>query len=114
RHGISERELTLYYQPIVDVENRRVRAVEALVRWDRPGHGILSPAVFLPLAEDTGLIVPMSADILEQAVAQAADWAAQGWRTPVSVNMSPRWLQHADVPEQVSEMLSRHGVQPEQ
>jgi diguanylate cyclase (GGDEF)-like protein/PAS domain S-box-containing protein len=114
RHGIFENELALYFQPIVDVENRRVRAVEALVRWDRPGHGILSPAVFLPLAEDTGLIVPMSAEILDQAVAQAADWAAQGWRVPVSVNMSPRWLQHADVPEQVSQTLSRHGVQPEQ
>ncbi|HKQ16904.1 MAG TPA: bifunctional diguanylate cyclase/phosphodiesterase, partial [Solirubrobacterales bacterium] len=114
RHGIAQHELVLRYQPIVDVENRRVKAMEALVRWDRPGHGLLSPAVFLPLAEDTGLIVPMSAEILEQAVIQAAAWAAEGWPAPVSVNMSPRWLQHSDVPGQVAEMLERHGVAPEQ
>jgi diguanylate cyclase len=114
RHGIAANELTLFFQPIVDVENRRVKAVEALVRWDRPNHGILPPAVFLPLAEDTGLIVGMSAEILDQAVRQAAAWASEGWRTPVSVNMSPRWLQHSDVPEQVDEMLRRYGVRPEQ
>jgi EAL domain-containing protein (putative c-di-GMP-specific phosphodiesterase class I) len=114
RQGIADNQLTLWFQPIVDVESRRVKAVEALVRWDRPGHGVLSPAAFLPIAEDTGLIVPMSAEILEQAVTQAAAWAAEGWRAPVSVNMSPRWLQHSDVPEQVAEMLSRHGVRPDQ
>jgi len=114
RRGIAEGELVLHFQPIVDVESRRVEAVEALVRWNHPTEGILSPAVFLPLAEDTGLIVPMSAAILELAVTQAAHWAAAGWRTPVSVNMSPRWLQHSDVPEQVAEMLSRHNVSPNQ
>jgi EAL domain-containing protein (putative c-di-GMP-specific phosphodiesterase class I) len=91
-----------------------VKAVEALVRWNHPGEGLLYPAVFLPLAEDTGLIVAMSAEILEQAVTQAAAWAAEGWRAPVSINMSPRWLQHSDVPEQMAEMLSRHGVAPDQ
>jgi EAL domain-containing protein (putative c-di-GMP-specific phosphodiesterase class I) len=104
----------LHYQPIVDVVTGRVEAVEALVRWDRPGHGLVSPADFLPLAEETGLVLPLSLAVLDLAAAQAATWARTGWRVPVSVNLSPHWLQYADVPEQVRSALNRHGVEPDQ
>jgi diguanylate cyclase (GGDEF)-like protein/PAS domain S-box-containing protein len=114
RSGISRGELVLHYQPIVDVVDGRVEAVEALVRWDRPGHGLVSPAEFLPLAEETGLVVPLSLAVLDLAAAQAATWARSGWRVPVSVNLSPHWLQHADVPEQVTAALARHGVDADQ
>jgi diguanylate cyclase (GGDEF)-like protein len=110
RRAISEDQLTLYYQPCVDVVEGRMAGVEALVRWQHPERGVLPPGVFLPLAEQTGLIIPLSKLVLSMAVQQASAWQLAGYRVQVAVNLSPRWLQHADVPELVAAMVAEHGL----
>jgi diguanylate cyclase (GGDEF)-like protein/PAS domain S-box-containing protein len=92
RHAVERGELRLEYQPIVDLESGLVAKTEALVRWDRPGHGCISPAQFIPHAEETGLIVPIGKWVLERACRQAAAWHAAGHDLGISVNVSSRQL----------------------
>lgn len=113
RRGITEGQLILHYQPVVDVVEGRLAGVEALVRWEHPERGLLAPWAFLPLAEQTGLIIPLSKLVLATAVQQAAAWRAAGRPIQIAVNLSPRWLQHADVPEIVAGMLADHDVPPD-
>ncbi|MDQ1288392.1 MAG: hypothetical protein QG622_1957 [Actinomycetota bacterium] len=113
RRAITQWQLVLHYQPVVDVVQGRLAGVEALVRWEHPDRGLLPPAMFLPLAEQTGLIIPLSKLVLAAAVEQAATWFRAGYPVQIAVNLSPRWLQHADVPEIVSSVLSLHDVPPE-
>ncbi len=113
RKAIAEGQLVLHYQPVVDVLEGRLAGVEALVRWQHPQRGLLYPGAFLDLAEQTGLVVPLSRVVLETAIAQAAAWVRRGRPLPVAVNLSPRWLQLADVPDVVARMLETHGVPPE-
>ena len=80
------------------------------MRWEHPQRGLLFPGVFLDLAEQTGLVVPLSRLVLETAVRQAAQWARRGRRLPVAVNLSPRFLALADVPDVVARLLEEHGV----
>jgi diguanylate cyclase (GGDEF)-like protein/PAS domain S-box-containing protein len=112
RRAIAEDQLVLHYQPLVDVLEGRMAGVEALVRWQHPERGLLPPGVFLPLAEQTGLIIPLSKIVLSTAVSQAAEWLRAGTPVQIAVNLSPRWLQHADVPEIVERMLAEHDVPP--
>jgi diguanylate cyclase (GGDEF)-like protein/PAS domain S-box-containing protein len=112
RRAIAEDQLVLHYQPLVDVLEGRMAGVEALVRWQHPERGLLPPGVFLPLAEQTGLIIPLSKIVLATAVSQAAEWLRAGTPVQIAVNLSPRWLQHADVPEIVERMLTKHAVPP--
>ncbi|HEY6797515.1 MAG TPA: EAL domain-containing protein, partial [Kineosporiaceae bacterium] len=113
RRAIAEDQLVLHYQPLVDVFEGRLVGVEALVRWQHPERGLLPPGVFLPLAESTGLIVPLSRQVLTAAVAQAASWRGAGHPVAIAVNLSPRWLQHSDIPRIVSALLEEHAVPPE-
>ncbi len=113
RRGISEGQLVLYYQPVVDILEGRLAGVEALVRWLHPERGLLGPSEFLPLAEQTGLIIPLSKLVLATALAQAAQWAADDWPVQIAVNLSPRWLQHGDVADTVLHTLAEYGVSPE-
>src|SRR5690606_18064484 len=106
-------QLVLYYQPTIDVFEGRLAGVEALVRWQHPVRGLLPPGVFLPLAESTGLIVPLSRLVLATAVRQAAEWNRDGRQVQIAVNLSPRWLQHSDVPRIVADLIGRHEVPPE-
>src|SRR6202023_3189560 len=100
RHALTRDELQVYFQPVVDLETGCVNEVEALVRWERPGHGIVSPLDFIPIAEETGLIVPIGQWVLEEA----CRWA-QRWQTfspsqralVVSVNLSARQFQKPDL-----------------
>jgi EAL domain-containing protein (putative c-di-GMP-specific phosphodiesterase class I) len=87
RLGIERNQFVLHYQPIVD-SSRRVTGVEALVRWRHPEQGMISPAKFIPVAEQTGMIVPLGTWVLRQAAKQAADWAAQNRRVRMNVNVS--------------------------
>ncbi len=112
RNGIADGELIVYYQPVVDVLDGVLESVEALVRWQHPERGLVPPGEFLPLAEQSGLIVPMSKVVLRAAIAQAAQWAQGGRSLQVAVNMSPRWLQHGDVPDIVATTLEEFGVDP--
>jgi predicted signal transduction protein with EAL and GGDEF domain len=94
RRGVGLQEFVVHYQPEVDMETRRVVGVEALVRWDHPDHGLTSPANFLPVAEETGLIVAIGEQVLLQSCRQAAQWHEQlGPSAPtVWVNVSARQL----------------------
>jgi diguanylate cyclase (GGDEF)-like protein/PAS domain S-box-containing protein len=113
RRAIADGQLVLHYQPVVDVLEGRLAGVEALVRWQHPQRGLLYPGDFLDLAEQTGLVVPLSRVVLETAIAQAAAWARRGRPLAVAVNLSPRWLQLADVPDVVTQLLAEHRVPPE-
>jgi EAL domain-containing protein (putative c-di-GMP-specific phosphodiesterase class I) len=99
RAGIDDAEFVVHYQPEIDVMTREIVGLEALVRWERPGEGIRSPAAFLPIAEETGLIVRLGESVLHQACAEATRWHARlGDRAPtVWVNISARQLASIDL-----------------
>ena len=114
-HGIDNGELLLEYQPIVSLETTRVVGVEALVRWDHPERGVLSPDTFVPVAEETGLIVPLGDWVLTEACEQLASWTRRYSRCPirsVSVNLSVRQLQQEGIVDTVADTLARTGLAP--
>ena len=89
RQAIADEELTLHYQPIVDLRSGALTGVEALVRWNDPTHGLIAPADFIPLAERSGLIRPISEWVLGEAARQAAVWRAAGYDHSISINIPP-------------------------
>ena len=86
RKAVANGEFELFYQPLVDVRSRRVRGFEALLRWHHPERGLVSPADFIPLAEETGLIVPIGEWVLRRACKEAATWPDD---VSVAINLSP-------------------------
>jgi EAL domain-containing protein (putative c-di-GMP-specific phosphodiesterase class I) len=93
RWAVERDELVVHYQPIMDLESGDVRAAEALLRWQRPGHGLVPPLEFIPLAEQTGAIVALGEWVLNEACAEARGWARDGLAdVPVTVNVSARQL----------------------
>jgi diguanylate cyclase len=104
--ALVEEQLTLHYQPKVDLATNEVHDVEALVRWDHPTQGLLYPDSFLGLVEDAGLMAQMTEIVLTQALDQAAIWRDQGRPLTVAVNLSASSLVDADLPEQVGAMLA--------
>jgi EAL domain-containing protein (putative c-di-GMP-specific phosphodiesterase class I) len=111
--ALAADEFTLHYQPIVELADRQVVGVEALVRWLDPEHGLTSPQKFVPLAEETGLIRPIGRWVLREACRQASAWnAGRDGQQPllVSVNLSARQLQQADLPEIVAASLAETGL----
>jgi diguanylate cyclase (GGDEF)-like protein len=112
RQGIERGELVAYYQPKIDVASRRPCGAEALVRWQHPARGLLGPDAFIPLAEDSGLIDMVTADVLDQALAQVSRWTAAGHDLPVSVNIPARSLTDEAFPGTIVAALERHGVPP--
>ena len=112
RHAIDDRELVLHYQPLVGVESSTVAGFEALVRWNRPGFGLVPPGDFLPVAEDRGLIVPMGRWITETACRQLAAWEREGNPTSMGINLSPRQLTSGHLVREVREILDETGVDP--
>jgi diguanylate cyclase (GGDEF)-like protein/PAS domain S-box-containing protein len=115
RAALKRDELRLEYQPIIDLRSGVVDAVEALVRWDHPGRGLLSPAQFIPLAEETGLIVPLGDWVLRTACHEARAWqrpAAGPQNIVVSVNLSGRQLQEPDLAARVAAILDESGLDP--
>jgi diguanylate cyclase (GGDEF)-like protein/PAS domain S-box-containing protein len=98
RAALTRDEFVVHYQPIVGVRERRIVACEALVRWQRPDGGVVPPGRFIPLAEDSGLIVPLGAQVMRKACRQLADWS-RGDAAPVnvSINLSPRQLHDPDL-----------------
>ncbi|MDP1529382.1 MAG: EAL domain-containing protein [Rhodoferax sp.] len=106
RQAIVQNELVLYYQPQIDLASGKVVAVEALVRWPRTADDMVSPVEFIPLAEQTGLIRPLTLWILEQAVLQCGRWRAAGLNLKVSVNLSARNLLDPTLPDMLAKMLA--------
>jgi diguanylate cyclase (GGDEF)-like protein/PAS domain S-box-containing protein len=114
RHGLERDEFELHYQPIVDIESGAIKGFEALVRWDRPHLGLVAPSEFIPVAEESGIIVPMGEWILGEACRQAARWQADlpsGGLT-VSVNLSGRQMAQRDIAETVRVALHEAGADP--
>ena len=116
--GALERgEFVLYYQPQVSLATAAVTGMEALVRWRRPGHGIVEPGAFIPIAEETGMIGELGAWILEEACRQAAIWNRESPQLPglgMAVNLSALQLDDRALPALVADVLARTGVDPAQ
>jgi diguanylate cyclase (GGDEF)-like protein/PAS domain S-box-containing protein len=115
--ALDGREFRVVYQPEIDLRSGHVVGVEALVRWHHPERGLVPPAEFIPLAEQTGLITGIGNWVLSSAIAQAAEWSQARWNGTgllVWVNLSARQLGDRDLVEQVSGSLRQHGVPPHQ
>jgi diguanylate cyclase (GGDEF)-like protein len=110
RRGLDRGELVLDYQPKVYLATGEVAGAEALVRWRHPDRGLVPPDEFLPLAEGTGLIGPLTLYVLDAALRQAALFAAAGHPIPIAVNLSPRNLLDPGLCVQVTRLLIEHGV----
>ena len=113
RVAVDRDEFILRYQPIVDLRSGRVSGFEALVRWMHPQLGMVPPLDFIPLAEETGLIVPIGTWVLREACRQAAEWNRRrpaSEQLSISVNLSARQLQQPDLPQLVAEVLASTGL----
>ena len=114
REAVSRKELRVFYQPIVAADSGAIVGFEALVRWERPGFGLVVPGSFIAVAEETGMIVDIGTWVLNEACAQAAQWMAQ-WpdrRLCVTVNISSRQVLRADIVEIVRNALRISGLDP--
>jgi diguanylate cyclase (GGDEF)-like protein/PAS domain S-box-containing protein len=113
--AINEDELQLHFQPIVDLATRTIYGCEALVRWEHPERGLLPPTTFIPLAEESGLIVPLGMWVLDHACAELIRWeetSAEAAGLRISVNVSVRQLDTPTIVDDISRVLDRHGVDP--
>ncbi|WP_159449115.1 bifunctional diguanylate cyclase/phosphodiesterase [Demequina sp. NBRC 110055] len=113
RSALGAGDLHVVYQPQVDLQSGRVVALEALVRWNHPRRGNVSPEEFIPVAENSGLIFTVTSFVLDSAISHVARWRDGGHDVRVAVNLSARHLSDLGLPHQVSEVLERHGVPPE-
>ena len=113
RHGLERDELRLYYQPVVD-ETGHVKGVEALVRWKHPQRGMVSPADFIPVAEQTGLILPLGQWVLRMACEQLVTWSlnAQTYELTMAVNISARQFRQPEFVAQTLAILTQTGASP--
>lgn len=107
RDAIEDRQFSLLYQPVCDSGSLRILGFEALLRWNHPSRGVIPPSRFIPLAESSGLIVPLGQWALETACAEAVTWDAPAY---VSVNLSPLQFRQPDLPDQVADVLARTGL----
>jgi EAL domain-containing protein (putative c-di-GMP-specific phosphodiesterase class I) len=105
-------QLHVVYQPQVDLDDRCILGVEALIRWDHPEHGPLRPDEFIPLAEKSGLITPLTDFVLEEALGQLARWRASGYEMRMAINLSARHLGDLALPVRIWEATQRHGIPP--
>ncbi|MBF0369865.1 MAG: EAL domain-containing protein [Magnetococcales bacterium] len=111
--ALEKNQLALHYQPKIDLASNRVAGVEALVRWQHPERGMISPADFIPLAEETGLIVPMGIWVLKTACQQAKAWIDQGFENiRVAVNLSGRQFQDPELLAKIRNLLEIHQLPP--
>jgi EAL domain-containing protein (putative c-di-GMP-specific phosphodiesterase class I) len=112
--GIGRSELFLVYQPRIDIATRQVVGAEALLRWRHPRYGVLAPEAFLPLADDTGLLVPIGAWVLREACMQGRRWLDAGIKPlTVVVNITARQLRHASLATEVRAALEASALPPE-
>jgi diguanylate cyclase (GGDEF)-like protein/PAS domain S-box-containing protein len=115
RRAIERNELEVHYQPVVSLATEQIRGVEALVRWKHPERGMIAPAHFIPLAEETGLIVDIGAWVLETACRQVQEWnSVRGAPLNLSVNLSARQFQDPGLVARVAAAVERSGLDPRQ
>jgi diguanylate cyclase (GGDEF)-like protein len=113
RRALERDQFSLHYQPKIDIASGQITGVEALLRWNRSDFGIVSPAQFIPLAEETGLIVPIGRWVLKEACAQNMAWQRRGLRpVAMAVNLSPRQFADPNLLQDVDEALLASGMSP--
>jgi diguanylate cyclase (GGDEF)-like protein len=112
RRGLEHKEFFLHYQPRIQLHSGQVISVEALSRWQHPEQGFIPPAVFIPLAEDTGIIHNLGDMVLDEACRQAMNWHEQGYSLRVAVNVSVKQLQQEDFVEKTLKILADTGLPP--
>ncbi|WP_165837608.1 putative bifunctional diguanylate cyclase/phosphodiesterase [Zavarzinia aquatilis] len=110
RSGIARGEIVTHFQPIFDLQSRHLVCVEALARWQRPDHGLIPPAVFIPIAEDLGLIGDLFGQVLRSAAEEAVRWPPT---VPVAVNLSPLQLHDPDTAQRILAILDSVGLPPD-
>ena len=116
RRAIERKELRLHYQPIIALPTGLLSGFEALVRWQHPEYGLLSPAEFIPVAEQSQLIVPLTQAILKEACGQARIWRTQfpeGFPFSISVNLPARYLAKPDLLQEISALIAENALPPE-
>ena len=112
REAIEQELLEVYFQPKALLSSGRPIGAEALLRWERPGHGFISSDEFIPLAESVGLMWPLTLCVLKRALAQACRWRDDGYPLGISVNLSARSILDLGLPAEISRMLSESGLDP--
>ncbi len=113
RVALESRQLDVHYQPIVEIQTNQVVALEALLRWNHPTHGFLSPARFIGIAEESGLIVPIGEFVLERVLSDATRWRQQGCKlVPIAINVSAAQLQRSNLAGVIVELTRKHGHEP--
>ncbi|MBT5667088.1 MAG: GGDEF domain-containing protein, partial [Rhodospirillaceae bacterium] len=113
RRGIAEDQFMVFYQPKIDLENEKIFAVEALIRWRHPERDMISPALFIPLAERTGDVSLITQWVLSRALRDAADLSARGQNIKVAINLSTLDLANRDLPRQIGAALDAAGLPPD-
>ncbi|MHB8534555.1 MAG: bifunctional diguanylate cyclase/phosphodiesterase [Sulfuricaulis sp.] len=108
-HALERGELALFYQPVVDMKTRKITGCEALLRWNNANHGNVSPAKFIPIAEETGLIIPIGEWVLKTACRQGREWHEQGLPLRMAVNVSAKQFQREDFPETILRIMKESG-----
>jgi diguanylate cyclase (GGDEF)-like protein/PAS domain S-box-containing protein len=112
RRSIPQGELVLHYQPQVTLKTGAVQSLEALVRWNHPREGLMAPDRFIPMAEETGIIHPLTAWVIDAALSQLCKWLDEGIDVSVSINVSPRNIEDHSLEEMVARALANFKVDP--
>lgn len=113
RKAIEQEKLEVYYQSKVDIQSDQITSAEALLRWNHPERGFIPPDEFIPLAEQTGLIKPLTEWVLEQALSQLARWHAKGLNISMAINISPCCLHDVKLPNIVRNLIKKYSIRPE-
>ncbi|VUD40288.1 putative signaling protein [Thalassocella blandensis] len=111
-HAIERNQLRLYYQPIMDLKTRRPISFEALLRWEHPDRGMVPPDTFIPHAERTSIIKPITMWVVETACQQCVAWHKRGLNVAISVNLSPRIFTSPSLPSQLAKILTKYDLDP--